>query len=349
MEIRSIAVSQSDLPITKSMDGTNPISMYSFPSTKHRFNLTGALISRIADVTGGNISLATKESYLTFDGTNDSIYTAAEASFMVPGTDSFTVSFWWTPVSIDGDSTQFVLGLWDYSETKGWYFVYDGSTDQLSAVFAGAGSTAVASGTAAGNQWHHIAAVYVPGTSLTLYVDGTAVAVDTTSIPGQILMTPSAGESLRAGYHPGSDKDDTFFDYCAGFLDAVKIYMETALSQTQIQAQYEAGRTSCVDSDEDGLTYAWTFSEGSGTESAPYVGGVNNSTTFTLDGARWWVEAISQLALSVAAGYGCDIIKFPHTRSFGPGDYYLWATPSEDWNDNVKLTLFGHIDYAGIV
>jgi len=83
------------------------------------------------------------------------------------------------------------------------------------------------------STWRHVVFVYVPSTSMELFLDGSSILRDTTSIPASIH---SGTAPLWVGRQFSDDFVNNHWD---GLLDEVAIY-PTALSAARIAAHYAA-------------------------------------------------------------------------------------------------------------
>ena len=142
----------------------------------------------------------------------------------------------WIKTSTSGD--QYIITR-DDNTTRAYYLILqassylqmrvDGATDAFAV-----GDTALNDG-----SWHHVVGVYVPSTSITLYIDA---EVDTAS--GTNPETDSIPTSLDSGAEEvvigikGDLHVDTFFN---GLIDEVRIY-NRALSPTEITKNYKHGK-----------------------------------------------------------------------------------------------------------
>lgn len=86
------------------------------------------------------------------------------------------------------------------------------------------------------NTWYHVAAVFVPSTSITLYVNGEAVLTETTGIPSQIYAGTA---DLYIGGFFSTDTGGSSDRYFHGKIDEVAVY-DDALGSSEIAAHYNA-------------------------------------------------------------------------------------------------------------
>jgi hypothetical protein len=87
-----------------------------------------------------------------------------------------------------------------------------------------------------GTDWHHVVFVYIPSTSMTLYIDGVQKGQNTSAIPSSIT-------NGTAPFFIGND--DAGNDYLDGTIDEVGVH-NRALSETEVAQLYnfnDVGRT----------------------------------------------------------------------------------------------------------
>ena len=83
------------------------------------------------------------------------------------------------------------------------------------------------------NNWHFAAGVFIPSTSLSIYIDGVLRAINTTSIPASQFNSVAL---LTMGKRAGGS---TY--YLTGYLDEARIY-DRALSEADINKLYSSGK-----------------------------------------------------------------------------------------------------------
>jgi len=123
------------------------------------------------------------------------------------------------------------------SNQRGYVMTVNGSGNVLT-VFSSNGSATKVTTTAAViglNTWRHVAVVYIPSTSIEIYIDGVSSILDTTSIPAAIFSnTADLWIGLQAISAVGNSWD--------GLLDECAVY-NTALTSARIAAHYAARNT----------------------------------------------------------------------------------------------------------
>jgi hypothetical protein len=191
-------------------DGTTVMASGTIASIDGNYvNLTGKNVGfeTITDRAGktvyaqGNAKLATAikkfgTSSLALDGTGDYATLASQPDFIFAS--ALTAEAWYYPTSVTGTHNLFSIG----SETTGRYVVIlDGNT--LKGNLYGS-SVVTFGGTFVTNTWYHIAIVR-SGTTITAYVNGTAL-VTTDTVSGTIgdgefkIGADASGNSPFAGY-----------------------------------------------------------------------------------------------------------------------------------------------------
>ena len=163
-----------------------------------------------------------------FDGSNDYLELPITSALNITG--AMTVSGWFKVSS--QSSAQFIICKDDTSNRVFNVAVLESSSGNANKLIfniynGGSATSVLTAGTVTDNNWHHFAGVFVPSTSLTLYIDGTA-STNTTSIPSSIDMSTDEGNTpIRIGNHEGNDL------YTNGLIDEVAIW-DTALSASDV-------------------------------------------------------------------------------------------------------------------
>ena len=172
----------------------------------------------------------------TFDGSDDDVL--GPNLFGYPGTAAFSVDFWlnpstafqnaWRPIVSKQNGTQSSRDGWAVwlgpanDATYGNRIAFDRWTGATQHFLSGA--VVIPVGT-----WHHVAVTY-DGTTMTIYVDGTADSSRTSS-----LSTNSHSAPLRMA------SDSAVPDRYGGMLDDVAVYGR-ALPAGEVKLHYDSGR-----------------------------------------------------------------------------------------------------------
>ena len=171
-----------------------------------------------------------------FDGSNDYLELPITSALNITG--AMTVSGWF---KVSSQSTaQFIICKDDTSNRVFNVAVLESSSGNANKLIfniynGGSATSVLTAGTVTDNNWHHFAGVFVPSTSLTLYIDGTA-STNTTSIPSSIDMSTDEGNTpIRIGNHEGNAL------YTNGLIDEVAIW-DTALSASDVTSIYNNGK-----------------------------------------------------------------------------------------------------------
>jgi hypothetical protein len=165
---------------------------------------------------------------MQFDGVNDFVdFTAASA---LKPTGAMTISYWFkgksATVSTSGVGTMggngfrgYLLGVNNSNEFI--MYISSNSTTLISVPYIQTIDT---------NLWYHIAGVYTPSTSLELYINGSLVATNTTSIPA------SQYQGNNITLKVGNRGDAAYF---TGLISSVQFY-NRSLTATEINKNYTA-------------------------------------------------------------------------------------------------------------
>lgn len=148
----------------------------------------------------------------------------------------------------------FIVGGWriSYDNTNGIQFALNPN---------GGGGTTINSTPVTrfnANQWYHVAAVWVPGTSMSLYVNGTLNASSTTSIPSS--FDDAHTQKFRIG---GSENGGSIGDPLDGQVDEAKMFNYTRTAK-QIVSDMNGGHPNVGSPVGSPVAY-WKFDEGYGT------------------------------------------------------------------------------------
>jgi hypothetical protein len=163
-----------------------------------------------------------------FDGVNDYVNVPSSPTLAITG--DLTIEAWVKPSDyngyhgIVGKTAANLPAPYDFylADGSGVPRFYRGSTGSYGAVSA--------AGAPQPGQWSHVAVV-MQGTTVTHYLNGAPNGSGTI-----VAATADAGTPLRVG-----NRDDLFVPFRGG-LDEVAIY-DHALSEAEIKADYDAGRT----------------------------------------------------------------------------------------------------------
>ena len=171
----------------------------------YRYN-SGLVVSA-----GGGAPFANISS-LSFDGVDDYVDCGNGTELQITG--GLTLSVWTKLdssvgsqsciISKDNGSSQRAFSLWGIIVNKPVFYIWNGGAN-----YNVGGTTNIADDT-----WHHVAVVYVPSTSLRIYVDGILEGTNTTSIPASIN---NASQNLYLGQFASS-----LFEF-KGLMDEVCI------------------------------------------------------------------------------------------------------------------------------
>ena len=188
---------------------------------------------------------------LEFDGSNDFVDVAHDASFDFTNTDSFTLSVWFK-TSKDYTDEGYMITKYALASPYEGYRIYVNDSDEKVHFEVDHGAVHDTAFTSTGlndGNWHHVAGVYTPS-RMDVYLDGVLGTPDTTIQAGDISNT----RPLGIGSSPGGTT--RHFD---GLLDDVRIY-DIALTQTQIQDTMHGPLVG----NEANLVAYWKFDEGTG-------------------------------------------------------------------------------------
>jgi lysophospholipase L1-like esterase len=223
-----------------------------------------------------------------FDGNDDNISIAHNASYDWNETESFSVEFWMKPDY--KTNLQVAIGHFNHPSPS-WWIGREGS--KIRAEFGGASITSDVNVNISGKRWIHVAVVRnTKDNSLKLYINGVE---DTQSLTNITPKAYSGTNPIQIGYF------DHAFNY-SGALDEIAIY-DGILSPAQIKLHNDRGQDGSIfiqhnwKLDEIGTaTYyedAWdpnTFARtGSTVRPSEVVGQIGNARHF--DGSEaLWVE-----------------------------------------------------------
>jgi hypothetical protein len=189
----------------------------------------GAILGRVTLGVPGAIT-GDPDKAMTFDGRTGYISVADHANLNIQG--DLTVETW---ASVNAAALN---GLPAALVNKGFYQYQLGIVNNRwrgSVFFAGVLYDVVAPKTIMPGQWYHIAMTR-SGTTLTLYVNGVAVATTT---------APTGPSDLTSGIMAFGRRSSASADFFNGFLDEIAVYNK-ALSAAQIAAHYTTGEPNIV-------------------------------------------------------------------------------------------------------
>ena len=148
-----------------------------------------------------------------YDGVDDYINCGNPTDLQITG--AFTLSVWTKldstvgtqacAISKDNGTSERAFTLWSKIVNKPVFYIWNGATS-----YNVGGTTNIADDT-----WHHVAVVYVPSTSIRIYVDGVLEGTNTTSIPASIN---NANYDFKIGHFAGS-----LFEF-KGLMDEVSVF-----------------------------------------------------------------------------------------------------------------------------
>jgi hypothetical protein len=161
-----------------------------------------------------------------FDGTSGCIDLGTPADLALEAT-PFTVAAWVSIASfvVSSNLTRYIAGRTREGDTIGWR-IATGTNDRINAGVVGVDSstsTVFSATNMPAGVWTHVAVVYVPGTTLTMYVNGSKA--DEKPAPAQVK--PDTPSRVMLGCRGDESR---YFD---GMLDEVRIYRR-ALTTNEI-------------------------------------------------------------------------------------------------------------------
>ncbi len=188
----------------------------------------------------------------TFNGTT--AYTAAGNGASLQITNNLTLDAW---IKLTSNSTTQDIVARNGAVGSYNYRLYVNSSGQLAMEVSSNGTTvttATGATTLSTGTWYHVAGVYVPSTSMTVYVNGTQDGQNTTSIPSAINNTSSIPVNLGAEKVAGA----TFIKECTN--------TGAAVTSLDITCATSAGNLLVVVlSSNSGSTRTYTITDSNGT------------------------------------------------------------------------------------
>jgi len=182
------------------------------------------------------LELISNDYAMEFDAASSQYISAGNPTeLQITGT--LTVSSWFKILNNSGDS---VIVCRDNGNTARNWFIYMTSAGNIAGYVRKSddstwGGSTLSPGVYDDGNWHHVAMVYTPSTSLILYIDGAAVDTDTTSITSSINNEVA---DLTIGMW---SRNPTAWatDYWDGDIDEVAIWNK-ALELADIQTIYNS-------------------------------------------------------------------------------------------------------------
>ena len=214
------------------MDAANRASTIPSTSTTKTFNTVDTAISGTleAGTDWTNVSLPPN---FHFDGTDDFINCGNHSSLQITG--ELTVSIWFKTTSVAASYGEFIAK--DNSSDRCWNMAKSNSARNGFFTVRNGGSAFGAYSNASDydigdGNWHNIIGVYLPSTYIRLYLDGTQLAEETTSIPSSI-----DNDSVPLSIGARSTPSNEFF----GQISCAHIY-NRALSAEEVLSNYNGLR-----------------------------------------------------------------------------------------------------------
>jgi hypothetical protein len=152
-----------------------------------------------------------------FDGTGDNLVVTSDSSFNEFGTGDFTIEMWVNPTDQGSGSFAQMFELWDSSSDRMYLRIERQSSQNVyKFVVSGSDSFDVESDSAPDyGNWQHLAVVR-NGTSITMYVDGTAQTDSVTISSSASYSWPSRNLKIAKGNSAigsSADYEGYIFDY----------------------------------------------------------------------------------------------------------------------------------------
>ncbi len=172
---------------------------------------------------------AEQDYVFSFDGSNDYITCGNPTELQITG--QLTLSLWFK-TSTTPAANKYLISKGTGSYTQRNFGIWQSNTNTIRAFINGVGAGVTSPLSYADGNWHHLAVTYTPSTSLILYIDGSAVDTNTSSIPAAINNNTSDFEIGR-----------WVSDYWTGNMNNVSIF-NTALPATgteSVESLYNYG------------------------------------------------------------------------------------------------------------
>ncbi|SLM27868.1 exported hypothetical protein [Desulfamplus magnetovallimortis] len=348
LQIADNAAFTNPINITANLDSNGDSTIYSYNITGQNFIESTPYYYRMAvrNESGTSSYSETKEfmvapgNALDFDGTDDYVEVANNASLDISVTNQLTIEAW---VKIDNlDAHRFIISKdWGTSyalsyeqDQRFWFYLLESGDD----VAAGDARVITEPISDILGEWHHIAGTY-EGTSQNIYLDGELVA---TGVGRNTGLTASSG-NLFLGYSGSSGAPHPF----DGSMDEVKIW-NTARSADQIrQSMYRE-----LEGNEAGLVAYYNFNSSSGTALEDKSSNSNEGILTNMDPSANWVASdcfnkapteiqlsSQSLAENLASGTEVAVITATNEESGDTLTYSLTAGTGD--TDNASFTISG--------
>ena len=270
---------------------------------------------------------------LEFDGVNDSVEIGNPSNLQLTG--AMTLSYWFKgqPSGTNfvyagfdklGNSGNRGAGL-DLRQGKGiYFFIAENSTSLISI------DTQNSYRLEDGN-WHHVAGVYIPSTSMKLYLNGVEVASKTTGVPSA---------QYNSGVNPWSiGKRSAHSNYMDGNIDEVAIW-DSAQSINDIYSVSGA-----IDLSSTNPLGWWRFETGSGTTATDSGSGGNDGTI--LNGTAYSTDVPPTFnKFSLSFDGVDDRLTFNSLTSSGEFTLSFWFKPT-GFNANLESFVMGTTSGSG--
>jgi hypothetical protein len=254
------------------------IGVWNFDETSGTTTASQGQITSPATLTGGATfgdGFSCGGDALRFDGVNDRVEAVADPA----ATQTTAARTWEAWVKTTSNAHQTIIGRFPTIGEAPWVLDMEDGIARIHVQDGDAHGARYASKTVNDGEWHHVAAVWVPGNRLDLYLDGRKSngALGGGSVPASIAAAGSAPIRIGAGYDDGTL--DNFFD---GDLDSVR-YSKSA--------RYDADFTAktCWDVDADTIAL-WSFDEETGATTASQG---QLAADASLDGGVHWVSGLA--------------------------------------------------------
>jgi len=168
---------------------------------------------------------------MEFDGVNDYFSAGNPTALQITG--QLTISLWFK-TSTTPSVNKYLISKGTGSYTQRNFGIWQSNTNTIRAFINGVGAGVTSPLSYADGNWHHLAVTYTPSTSLILYIDGSAVDTNTSSIPAAITNNTSDFEIGRwvSDYWTGSMDEVAIFNYALDSDQIDEIYNATSTGKT---------------------------------------------------------------------------------------------------------------------